>query len=202
MDGGRAPSRDEDLAAAELGERIAAPSHGSGDGIEALEPLRKSLVADYQSLLKRLTRSLRSPDAAQEALHDTYLKLETAVVVAPVRRPFAYLYRMALNLAKNRRRHETRFVQVEVAKLANVPDHDIDVEAVVADRQAVELAHSLLAGFTARQRTIFLARWRDGKTQVEIATLVGLHKRTVQKELKLIELFLHATVSKTGKISK
>jgi RNA polymerase sigma-70 factor (ECF subfamily) len=76
--------------------------------------LRQLLVVNYESLIKRLSRRLGSPENAHEALHDTYLRLEGAAEIGRVRSPLDYLFRIALNIATDRRRAEARRLSVAV----------------------------------------------------------------------------------------
>ncbi|MFW2448503.1 MAG: sigma factor-like helix-turn-helix DNA-binding protein [Qipengyuania pacifica] len=52
--------------------------------------------------------------------------------------------------------------------------------------RALQALHAL----PIRRQAIFLAKWRDEKTQGEIAAEFGLHKRSVQKELARAEKYL------------
>ena len=64
------------------------------------------LAADYGGLFKRLTRRLGSAELACEALHETFLRVERVTDVAEVRSPRDSLFRIALNVATDRRRTE------------------------------------------------------------------------------------------------
>lgn len=162
----------------------------------SLDHLLRVLETEYGPLIARLTSSLRSSDAATDALHDAYLKLGNGPIVGEVRHPLSYLYRMAVNLAKNRRRREGLFTAIDAAVIDNLPDDAPDAEQVVGAQHEMALALSALSTLPARRREIFLACWRDDKTQAEIATEFGLHKRTVQKELTRAERHLRVAVGR------
>jgi len=66
--------------------------------------LRGDLVTSYSELIKKLTRRLGSSDFAYEALHETFLRLDRVTDAAPVRSPTNYLFRIAINVAKDRRK--------------------------------------------------------------------------------------------------
>src|SRR3546814_1455689 len=74
--------------------------------------------------------------------------------------------------------------------LALVPDIAPDPEQVAFARLEMERAFQALHAMPERRRQLFLARWRDGMPQAEIALEFGLHKRSVQKELVRAETFL------------
>ncbi|WP_066769143.1 RNA polymerase sigma factor [Sphingobium sp. CCH11-B1] len=159
-------------------------------GRDAVEWLVSTLITDYDLLHARLSRRFGSDELATETLHDIYLKLRSDPQIDYVRHPRSYLYRMSINQTLNRYRKEARSVTVDPAVTVTIPDDAPDPErmALASDemRRAIEHLHRL----PRRQRDIFLARWRDAKTQIEIAAEFGLHKRTVQKELDRAERYL------------
>jgi len=166
------------------------------------EPLRTAstntllaaLEIDYPLLLQRLTGKFGSREAAVEALHDTYIKLRSGPDIGQIRSPRAYLYRMALNLARNRRRNEARIVPFANAAFLDLPDAAPSQDRVVAAAQEITLAITALHSMSIKRQQIFLAKWRDDKSQAEIAAEFGMHKRSVQKELAKAEASVRATL--------
>lgn len=159
---------------------------------DELEGLKQALVADYPTLLTRLTHALRSHELAAEALHDAYVRLGRGPAVGEVRNPLAYLYRMALNLASNVRRRELRNAPLSWRLASSLSDEAPGPERTVLAQIDVERTLGALQTLPLQRREIFLARWRDELSHDEIAVAFGLHKRTVQKELRRVELFLKA----------
>lgn len=155
-----------------------------------VQQLLALLEIEYDSLLTRLSAHLRSPEAAADALHDVYVKLKAAPAIGEVRRPRSYLYRMAVNLAMNRRRGDWRVVNMDVAELSEFPDGAPDQESAALAMDEMDRALQALHSLPIRRRAIFLARWRDEKSQADIAAEFGLHKRSVQKELARAESYL------------
>lgn len=152
------------------------------------------LEIDYPLLLQRLTGRLGSREAAVEALHDTYIKLRSGPDIARIRSPRAYLYRMCLNLSRNRRRNEARIVPFANAAFLDLPDAAPSQERVVGAAQEIKLAITTLHSMSIKRQEIFLAKWRDEKSQAEIAAEFGMHKRSVQKELAKAEASVRATL--------
>lgn len=166
------------------------------------EPLRSAstsallgvLEFDYPLLLQRLSGRLGSNEAAVEALHDAYIKLRSGPVIGQIRSPRAYLYRMALNLARNRRRSEARVIPFANASFHDLPDAAPSPERVVGAAQELALAITALNSMPIKRQQIFLAKWRDDKSQAEIASEFGMHKRSVQKELAKAEASVRAAL--------
>ncbi len=68
--------------------------------------LRQQLVESYDDLVRQLTRRLGSLDFAYEALHETFTRIGRVPETPPVRSPKDYLFRTAVNIAKDRRKAE------------------------------------------------------------------------------------------------
>lgn len=166
-------------------EHVPMPSAGS-----SVDQLLATLLTDYALLQERLARHVGTTEAAAEILHEAYLKLRSHPQIRDVQHPRAYLYRMAINLAKNERRNNGRLLEIDDAAILAFADDAPDQERIVLAFDEWNRALQHLASLPAIRRAIFLAKWRDEKTQVEIASDLGLHKRTVQKELDRAERFL------------
>ena len=154
------------------------------------------LEREYVTLLTELSAHLHSPDAAADALHDTYVKLRSKPSVADVRQPRSYLYRMAINLALNNRRRDLRTIASASFELESLPDGMPDPERSALAFGEMEQMFSALHMLAPKSRAIFLARWRDEKTNDEIAATFGIHKRSVQKDLAQTELHLRAMLGR------
>lgn len=159
----------------------------NGDDIGSPHILLGVLEDRYEALVARLAKRLGSADRAKEALHDVYLKLWTYPYLDVIKNPTAYLYRMALNFSENVRIRNMRYLPLVESEAAAVSDDRPGPEQIVAGRHDLALAIAALDTLSAQRKAIFLARWRDGKSHMEIAQDFGLHKRTVQKELAKAE---------------
>jgi RNA polymerase sigma-70 factor (ECF subfamily) len=183
----------------ESAEGSGASDEGSQDsaGEASVDLLLSSLLSNHTQLLSRLAVRLGSQDAAADILQEVYLKLSTRPQVREVRNVNAYLYRMAINLAQNQRRKDSRMLPVTDAMMLVLPDSAPDPEHVALASDEMTRALSLLQALPTRRRQIFLAKWRDDKTQVQIAEEFGLHKRSVQKELVRAEKYLRLNLKKS-----
>ena len=147
----------------------------------------RQMAADYREelqryLLRRLSRSgLDAADIAQE----TFLRLLRVQRTELIRKPRAYLYRVAVNVIREFElreqgsplHHAVDIVTTE--DLLPAPDNSID---------RVEHASSLTAaleGLPAMQRAALLLFKRDGKSYREIAQELNLSPHTVKKYLFL-----------------
>jgi RNA polymerase sigma-70 factor (ECF subfamily) len=153
--------------------------------------LRDLLRSQYVDLLRRLTWRLGSADAAAEALHDAYLRLERGAEIGPLASPRAYLLRMATNLASNRRRADRRLLSAaEISDVLDLPDEAPGPERVAQSRADVDAVLRALEALPRTRREIFLASWAERTPHAEIADRFGVHLRTVQKEIRRVEAYL------------
>jgi RNA polymerase sigma-70 factor (ECF subfamily) len=148
--------------------------------------LRRRLVLDYEALKIQLARYLGSTERASEALQDTWLRLERAMPRQPVERPFAYLLRMAYNIALKRRQNERGTTTLDDARAAlNLVDDAPDPERVVEARSELAALERALVELAPRRREILIASRAHGIPLREIAAQLGVSQRLVEMELKL-----------------
>lgn len=147
--------------------------------------LRDVLVVKYSDLSRRLARRLGSPEAANEALQETYLRLETASLLTPVRDPISYLFRTALNLAADRRRAETRHLSsTEIDALLDFADDAPDPARIVEGRSELRALERAISELPERRRLIFKAVLIDKTPRRELAKRFGVSIRTVDIEIQ------------------
>ncbi len=156
------------------------------DSLQGLEALYSVYRAD---LLRFLIARTGDSGEAEEILQEIWIRIRQ-VATPPIANGRAYLYRMALNLARNSFKRETRYIAIDQDRLIELPDDAPDPEQATLTKIDARRATGVLANLSDRRREIFLARWRDGLGHAEIAVQFGLHKRTVQKELARAERFL------------
>lgn len=146
--------------------------------------LMRTLLAGHASLRSRLARKL-GPDLADDALQETWIRLETRGTLAPVQNPDAYLFRAALNAASNLvKRDERRLSHLEVEALLNVADDAPGPSAIAEDRASLAVVERALAELSERQRTIFEEAFLGDATHHDLAARFGISVRMIQKELK------------------
>ncbi|HZC96236.1 MAG TPA: RNA polymerase sigma factor [Bradyrhizobium sp.] len=147
--------------------------------------LRSLLLAEYIDLDRRLARRLGSAEFASEVLHETYLRLEAIDEIGQLRSPKAYLFRIALNIANDRRRSENRRLTVdEVDNILDIPDDQPDAARVIEDRSEVRLLRLAIAELPERRRRVLMLSRIDDLPNREIARLLGVTVRTVETDLK------------------
>lgn len=147
--------------------------------------LRQALVVNYADLSRRLSRRLGSNDAANEALQETYLRLETASSLSAVRNPISYLFRIAINIAVDQRRAAARRLTVmEIDALLDFPDDTPDPARIVEARSELEALERVLAEMPDRRRAIFKAVLVEKVPRRDLAKRYNVSIRTIDIEVQ------------------
>lgn len=156
-----------------------------GDVDDARDVLRKLLIKEYDSIARRLVRRVGSIEAARDVLQETFLRLERASDIRPMRDPRSYLFRMALNVATDIERSENRkLTRAEVDDLLAVPDDRPDPARHAEDRSELMLLQRALAELPLRRREIFTEARVLGTPNPELAARYGVTVRTIELEIK------------------
>jgi RNA polymerase sigma factor (sigma-70 family) len=153
--------------------------------------LRRRLLSRYDDLTQRLGRRLGSVDLAREIIHETYLRFERVGDMAPVQNPDGYIFRTALNIAKNRFVVEGRYLTAsETEMLIGVPDDAPSPEQAAGAHLEIAIVRRALAKLPKRRREIFEASWADGVPHAELAVRHGVDIRTIQREVEAATKFI------------
>lgn len=148
--------------------------------------LKKLLVSRYAQLVRRLERLAGSRSSATDALHETWLRLETATMPGAVANPDAYLLSMATHAVTDQFRRERRHLhEDEVDEYFHVEDELADTERIVEARRQIDALKAVLLGMPERRRAIVIAARIDGRLNREIADEFGISLRLVERELAL-----------------
>jgi RNA polymerase sigma factor (sigma-70 family) len=151
--------------------------------------LRTVLLENRSALLRFLIARRVPADEAEDILQDLFVKLED-LKPGPVSQPRAYLYRMAENLLRDRRRsagwRTSREEAWVAAQLGTTPEGDPrpSAERTLIAREELGLIFSALNRLPDRTLQIFRRYRLDGMRQREIADLMGISVSSVEKHLR------------------
>lgn len=150
------------------------------------------LVSAYPDLKRRLAGRLGSTELANDALHDTYVRLHRAEIEGEVHNPRSYLMAMALNIASNSARSEARHLSAfEVETLIDIPDESPDPMRAAEARSELAAVEAALLSLPERRRTIFRRFWAQGATYKELSLENNVSERTIRHELLLANRHVH-----------
>lgn len=115
--------------------------------------MRELFIASYAEFRQRLCRRLGSGHLADDALHETWLRIDSVSNDGVVRYPAAYLFRIALNVAEEQRRNQARIMSTdEIEVLYNFADELADPARITYGQIEVEMFHAILAELPPRRR--------------------------------------------------
>lgn len=146
----------------------------------------KAVFLDHRPMLARLlVTRLGSREDAEDALQDMWMKLDAAVA-GPVAQPAAYLYRMAANLATDRRIAQQRGAARDTAwlDLQTTADELPDMERTLASRDRLRRVEAAMAEMPDRMRDALRMFRVEGLPQREIAAHLGITISGVEKLLQ------------------
>ncbi len=171
--------------------------------------LSEYLIRHYGALKRRVTHLLGSSDLASDALHDTWLRVsaepetpatsespedaEAYVGAEPpsVRSPGSYLVRMALNIAVDALRRNSRALPLdEVDALIELADPTPGPAQTTQARIEMQTMMAWLERMPERRREVFVLVHFENLNQAEVAQRLGCSKRTVEYELKYAHDYL------------
>jgi RNA polymerase sigma factor (sigma-70 family) len=139
----------------------------------------------YSDFKARLKRRLGSEDLANDVLQETYLRVERMEPSVTINKPAAYLFRMALNIAADRRMQDARWLTgAELDDLMGVSDAQFDPCVIVSAQADIQVLLQALAELPARRRQILLAARMEQVPHLDLSLRFGISTRTVEKELK------------------
>jgi RNA polymerase sigma factor (sigma-70 family) len=152
----------------------------------ARDVLVSLLVSAYPDLRRRLAGRLGSTELANEALHDTYVRLHRTEIPDEVHNPRSYLMTMALNIASNTARSESKHLSAaEIETLIDIPDESPDPAREAEARSELAAVQNALQDLPERRRAIFRRFWIENATYKELALEYNVSERTIRHELLL-----------------
>ncbi|AFT71428.1 RNA polymerase sigma-70 factor, ECF subfamily [Alloalcanivorax dieselolei B5] len=149
--------------------------------------LRELLTTRYAELRRRIEYRLGSSEGAEDALQETWLRVDSMDMnaIKPIRHPASYLVQMAVNISIDQHRRERRYAaEPDSDELAAREDELSDPVRRVAGEREVETLETALMGLSPRRRAIVLAVRLEGTPHRELAERFGISERMVAKELR------------------
>ncbi|MDB5700410.1 MAG: sigma-70 family polymerase sigma factor [Sphingomonadales bacterium] len=143
-------------------------------------------------LLRLLAARLGTREDAEDAVQELWLKLAD-LSVDPVAHPAAYLYRMAANLASDRRAAAMSGIARDRAWLEVQPDAAElpDAERALIGRDRLRRVTATLDAMPDRMRIAFRMFRIEGQSQKKIAEALGISVSGVEKLLQRAYRLVH-----------
>jgi RNA polymerase sigma factor (sigma-70 family) len=147
--------------------------------------LRELLSVRYDDFRARLTRRLGSEELASESLNETWLRLHRQDDAGVVQSPIGYVLQMAVNIATDHRRAESRRARRSETRAAlEIPDPAPGPAREAEARLQLEALHHAIETLPERTREILIAARLQERPQADIADRFGITPRMVRIELR------------------
>lgn len=147
--------------------------------------LRQMLTSRYAEFRRQLEYIVGNKEDAADALQETWVRLDGLSANTRVSNPDAYLLRMAVNIATDAFRRESRHAgHVRIDETFDVPDETPGPERAVRVRVEAQLLLQSMRALPERQQAILVAARVDGLMNQQIAQRLGISESLVEKELR------------------
>ena len=165
--------------------------------------LKAVFLAEQPMLLRLLIARLGNRADAEDALQDMWLKLDQNTPqspVQPIAQPAAYLYRMAANLAADRRIAAVRAGARDTAWLNVQPgaEEQPTAERTLLGRERLARIEAALAAMPPRMSAALRLYRVEGVPQKQIAERLGMTVSGIEKLLRRAanEIHMHEVADK------
>ena len=138
----------------------------------------------YRELVSFLSARLGNAQAAEDVVHDAYVRVLERASDEPIEQPRAFLYRTALNLVTDSHRR-TALRQVEPLEVLDTEERFFtpSPQVLVDQDQRLEMVQRALSELPAACRDCFLLRKLEGLSHLEIAERLGMSRSMVEKHI-------------------
>jgi RNA polymerase sigma-70 factor, ECF subfamily len=113
------------------------------------------------------------------------VRLERVSEANPISSPADYIFRVAINVAKDRRRSESQTLSLaEIEAICDVPDDQPGPAAILESRLELQAFKEALAEMSERRQTVFAAAHIERVPHAVIAQRLNINVRTVDFDLQ------------------
>ena len=186
-----------------MGERLHEPIFDVTEAV--LGVLMSEYLAMREVLLRFLTARLGDPAAADDVYQELFVRLRGGALPQDLTNPRGYLFRMAYNLANEiaraRRRQEARdihWTDTTTQKVgADTISDTASADDALASKERLAAVMRALDGLPPKTREVFVMCRVRGLSHRDIAEVMGISTKTVEKHmtaaLKHLTLILRST---------
>lgn len=149
--------------------------------------LSRLLLAERPSLLRLAQRIVGNAPAAEDVTQSLWFRVQRIEDDPPILNKRAYLFRLATNLATDRRRAETRYGEL-IDTTAELPEHvptdRVSADQLMIDRENLDRMMSAVDELAPRIREIFILRKVDELPMEEVARRMDMSRSMVTRYLQ------------------
>lgn len=147
---------------------------------------KHSLQGLYRNHLRELREFARrrvGPEASDDVVQDAFLRLAACGRLEALDNPRAYLYRVTANAAFDHGRRLQRLGELPLIEGDSAEQEALEPgpEQQMEQLSRLRRCHAALLELPAPVREVFLLHRLDGMPQAQIASELGIPKRTVER---------------------
>ncbi len=162
---------------------------GSEAGTDAHQDFVAHLFRRYKDSLSRYLRQRHcTPEEADEILQEAYVRMLQAPELEQLEsKARGYLFKTATNLIHDRHRYNSarHFDRHDPISDATLDTSSRTLEATIETDQELDIVKAALLNLQPRCREIFLLYFVENLKQREIASIMDVSTKTVERELTL-----------------
>jgi RNA polymerase sigma factor (sigma-70 family) len=155
-----------------------------------IEPWARIIESEREPLTAYLTSILRCPFLAEDALHDTFLRLSNSksCVIMGIDNPTAYCYQTARNIAIDMVRKRTRenWQELDTTSPHCQVDSQANVEDSFVEQSLQQRITQAINSLSNRHKTVFSLYKRSDFKQKDIANICAISPTLVNFTLQEI----------------
>ncbi|NQW36071.1 MAG: sigma-70 family RNA polymerase sigma factor [Flavobacteriales bacterium] len=147
--------------------------------------------AVYESLYNKHAKDLRNYlyykfgnlESAEDIVQESFIKLWQKCADVVLEKAKSFLFTVATNMFLNEKNHEK-----VVLRYQQIPQNDTNVETpefVMLEKEYMDKLQTTLSDLPDGQREVFLLNRIEKKTYKEIADLLGLSVKAIEKRMHL-----------------
>lgn len=147
-----------------------------------------TLYRQYASaLLRFISRQNVSPEEAKEIVQETYCRLQQLPQVESLESPRGYLFRTAINLARDTKRQRRRRGDtangVDISAAEEVPSEAPTAYQVLKGQQELEIIRQAISELNPTCRQVFILHRFGNATYGQIAERLGVSVSMIEKHV-------------------
>jgi RNA polymerase sigma-70 factor (ECF subfamily) len=147
-----------------------------------------TLYRQYAStLLRFISRQNVSPEEAKEIVQETYCRLQQVPQVETLESPRGYLFRTAINLARDTKRQRRRRGDMsngsDASAAEDVPSEAPTAYQVLKGQQELEIIRQAIAELNPTCRQVFVLHRFGNATYSQIAERLGVSVSMIEKHV-------------------
>ncbi|KGK41650.1 RNA polymerase sigma70 [Nitrincola sp. A-D6] len=175
----------------------------------SFQSLAQAVETYYEELRRFIRQRTGSSSIAEEVVQETWIRANATSTALPDN-PRAYLYRMAGNLAVDHLRRQKSWEKsvcfangeqdaYEGTEAEELPNASVDPVEIAISQQELAALNAAVRELPEKCREVFLLYRGHGLSMREVATLLSISEKTVEKHIARAMLHCRSRLREVGR---